>query len=134
MRRSVVAMVVVLAGLVGSVRAEDILDQVKTGCKSELDTYCSKVTPGEGRLLACLYAYDDKLSGKCEFALYDAAAQLDRAMAALNYAATECDPDIEKFCADTAPGEGRIAKCLGNHRDKLSGRCRDAGQQLGFWK
>ncbi len=134
MRNFLIGTALLLAGVIGSAKAEDILEQVKTGCKSELETYCSKVTPGEGRVLACLYAYGDKLSGKCEFALYDAAAQLDRAVAALNYAATECNTDIEKFCSDIQPGEGRIAKCLTNHREKLSGRCSDAGKQLGFWK
>jgi hypothetical protein len=29
------------------------------GCNKEFETYCKDVTPGEGRLLACLYAYED---------------------------------------------------------------------------
>ena len=54
--------------------------QVREGCSPELTRYCAEVTPGEGRLLACLYAHGDKLSGQCEFALYDAAARLERAI------------------------------------------------------
>jgi hypothetical protein len=42
---------------------------VLDGCNSELAQYCAEVTPGEGRLLACLYAHEDKLSGQCERAL-----------------------------------------------------------------
>jgi len=34
-----------------------LVDQVKEGCKAELESYCKQVTPGEGRLLACLYAF-----------------------------------------------------------------------------
>src|SRR5262249_22702395 len=30
-----------------------LTDQVKEGCKKELDSYCKQVTPGEGRVLAC---------------------------------------------------------------------------------
>ena len=56
------------------------VETVLKGCKTELETYCKDVTPGEGRILACLYAHGDKLSGRCEFALYDAAAQLERAV------------------------------------------------------
>lgn len=59
------------------------VDAVLHGCKSELETFCRNVTPGEGRLLACLYAYEDQLSGRCDYALYDASAQLERAVAAL---------------------------------------------------
>jgi Cysteine rich repeat len=54
--------------------------QVLNGCNAELVQHCAEVTPGEGRLLACLYAHGDKLSGQCEFALYDAAARLERAI------------------------------------------------------
>jgi hypothetical protein len=40
--------------------------QVAEGCNTELARFCAEVTPGEGRLLACLYAHGDKLSGQCE--------------------------------------------------------------------
>jgi hypothetical protein len=33
------------------------VDTAMEGCKTELNTYCKNVTAGEGRLLACLYAY-----------------------------------------------------------------------------
>jgi hypothetical protein len=109
-----------------------LVDQVKEGCKTELDSYCKQVTPGEGRLLACLYAVQDKLSGRCEYALYDASARLERAVAALSYAATECKPDIEKHCAKVQPGEGRIAECLKKQGGKLDKRCSQAIKDVGL--
>jgi Cysteine rich repeat len=45
---------------------QNLVESVVNGCKAELDTYCKDVTPGEGRILGCLYARNDKLSGKCE--------------------------------------------------------------------
>ena len=51
---------------------EDLVEHLIEACEPEIETYCSQVTPGEGRLLACAYAHQDKLSGRCEFALYDA--------------------------------------------------------------
>jgi hypothetical protein len=33
---------------------QDLIKSVKDGCKTELETYCKDVTPGEGRVLACL--------------------------------------------------------------------------------
>ena len=66
--------------LVSPVIAQQLVEGVVTGCKAELEKYCSNVTPGEGRVLACLYAHNDKLSGRCEYALYDAAVQLERAV------------------------------------------------------
>ena len=131
---------IVIAGIaligVGSVAmAADegsLVDQVKEGCKAELETHCKQVTPGEGRLLACLYAFQDKLSGRCEYALYDASARLERAVAALSYAATECKADIEKHCSGVEPGEGRIAGCLKKKSGSLSKRCSQAVKDVGL--
>jgi len=103
--------------------ADDLIDSVRKGCEKELETFCADVTPGKGRLLACFYAHSDKLSGSCEYALYDAAAQLERFISALTYVANECDADLEEYCAGVAVGEGRVARCLIDNRSSLSERC-----------
>ena len=96
-------------GMVTGVSAQQsLVETVANGCKTEIESYCKTVTPGEGRVLACLYAHQDKLSGKCEFALYDAAVRLERAVAALSYAANECEDDLDKYCQGVATGEGRL--------------------------
>ena len=109
-----------------------LTDQVKEGCKTELDSYCKQVTPGEGRVLACLYAFEDKLSARCDYALYDASVRLERAIAALSYGATECKTDIEKNCANVQAGGGRIVECLKKQGDKLSKRCSQAMKDIGL--
>ena len=111
--------------------AEDIIESVAKGCEKELTSYCKDVTPGEGRILACLYAHSDKLTGQCEYALYDAAAQLERFVAALTYLANECDADMDKFCAEVAIGEGRVLKCLDDNAEKISARCTQALKDVG---
>jgi hypothetical protein len=35
-----------------------------------------------------------------------------------------CAGDVAKFCGDVKPGEGRIAKCLKQHKDELSPACK----------
>ncbi len=105
--------------------------QVSEACSSELAQYCAAVTPGEGRLLACLYAHGDKLSGQCEFALYDAAARLERAVGAITYVASECRTELESHCADVAAGEGRVAQCLKDHAGELSPGCGQALTDVG---
>src|SRR5215471_3101657 len=91
---------------------ESLIKSVKEGCEKEMTSFCKDVTPGEGRILACLYAYEDKLSTRCEYALYDASAQLEHATASLTYVANECKADLEKHCAKVEAGEGRLAMCL----------------------
>ncbi len=114
------------------VSAQDLRAQIEQGCETELKSHCSKVTPGEGRLLACLYAHSDKLSGQCEFALYEASVRLERAIAALTYVAKECDDDIDKMCANVAVGDGRVVACLEDNSKKLSKTCKRALTDVGL--
>ena len=125
------AIVLLLSGPIASAQ-QDLVETVVTGCETELKTYCKGVTPGEGRILSCLYAYGDKLSGQCEFALYDAAAQLERFIAALSYVANECDKDIDKYCARVEAGEGRILACLEAQGMNIRKRCTAALEDVGL--
>jgi hypothetical protein len=111
---------------------ETLLESVANGCKTELETYCKDVLPGEGRVLACLYARSDKLSGKCEYALYDAAAQLEQAVNALAYVVNECGDDLDQFCQNVAAGEGRLLECLDKNDAKVSSRCKQAIKEVGL--
>ena len=114
--------------------AEKLVESVTKGCNKELETYCKDVTPGEGRVLACLYAREDKLSGQCEYALYDAAVQLERALTALAYVANECRGDLQKFCSDIQPGQGRLLACIDKNEKQLSSRCKEAMKDVGIKK
>ena len=119
-----VGVLTMVASNVGAM--ENLVKSVAEGCKTELETYCKEVTPGKGRVLSCLYAYEDKLSGRCEYALYDAAAQLERAVGALTYVANECEADLQKHCANIQPGGGRLATCLKKNEAQLTDRCQQA--------
>jgi hypothetical protein len=109
-----------------------LVESVAKGCENEITTYCKEVTPGEGRVLACLYAHEDKLSGQCEYALYDAVVQLERALTALTYVANECRDDLAMYCSDIKPGEGRLLQCIDKNDAKLTKRCTQAMKDTGL--
>ena len=99
MKRTMIVLIAlaILPLLIATANAQqDLVETVANGCKMELEKYCDQVTPGQGRVLACLYAYGDKLSSKCEYALYDAAVQLERAVAALSYVAVDFRNELTK--------------------------------------
>ena len=123
---------ILLLGIYGANAEQDLIQTVADGCKTEIEQYCAQVTPGQGRVLACLYSHGDKLSAKCEYALYDAAVQLERAVAALSYVANECDADLDKFCQSVAPGEGRLLQCLEKNEKQVSARCNNALKDVGL--
>jgi hypothetical protein len=110
------------------------LDTFSEGCREELTTFCKDVTPGEGRILACLYAFQDKLSPRCEYALYDSVGQLDRFLTNLSYAVGECREDLRSLCADVKPGQGRLLDCLDSNEAKVSKRCNTALRDVGYKK
>ena len=127
-----VALAVLLLGITGVNAGQGLVETVANGCKMEIEKYCSQVTPGQGRILACLYAHEDKLSAKCEYALYDAAAQLERAVAALSYVANECNEDLDKYCESIEPGKGRLLECLDKNDKQVSKRCKQAIKDVGL--
>ena len=129
---AVIGMVLVFSGVASAQQA--LIDSVVKGCDKELKTFCKDVTPGEGRGLACLYAFSDKLSPQCEYALYDAAAQLERAVNALAYAANECKEDLTKYCANIKPGQGRLLQCIDRNDAKVTTRCKQALKDTGLKK
>jgi hypothetical protein len=125
-RITILVALTALFGLVANASAEDIVSDVQKGCGVEIETFCSQVTMGEGRLLACFYAHEDKLSGQCQFALYSASAKLEHAVSALNYVAGQCEDDILAHCAEVQLGEGRILTCLESNAESVSGECKAA--------
>ena len=126
LKTSMFSALAVLTSLCGNLYAQDILQTVQEGCAPEIAAYCSQVSPGEGRLLACFYAHEDKLSGQCQYALYSASAQLEQAVSALDYLATQCRDDILKLCAEVQVGEGRVLECLKTNSASVSAACNQA--------
>ncbi len=123
--RTTIALLAAGLALAGHASAQDtLLDQVVAACETDLKQYCSQVTPGGGRLLYCVAAHEDKLSGQCEYALYEAATLLSQLSAAIVYVAESCETEIQTLCADVKAGEGRILQCLEENDAAIGETCR----------
>lgn len=105
---------------------DTLVDYLVKSCETELTNYCSDVTPGNGRLLHCMAAHEDKISGQCEYAFYKAASLLEELAMAINYVAKECATEIDSLCGGVELGEGRILACLDEHPDKVGDSCKKA--------
>lgn len=104
--------------------------KLRSACGEDVTKFCGTVTPGEGRLLFCIMAHEDKISTKCDYALYSAARNLDRAIDFIEEAADACWSDIEKLCADVPEGGGRIAQCLVTKKSTASPTCQQVLDRL----
>src|SRR3546814_8617697 len=84
----------------GTAAAQDPVQDALKGCESELQTYCSEVTPGDGRLVSCAEAYEDKLSSQCVAAINRAGYWLTYLATTIDYIARQCEADAAKHCPD----------------------------------
>ena len=95
-------------------------------CSKDIESYCSQVTPGNGRLSACLYSYEDKISDECDAATEDLSNLLDWFLETVRYTMDQCADDIQTYCAGTEFGGGRILSCLANKSSQVADGCREA--------
>ncbi len=96
-----------------TMRMDQVIDYVQVSCESDAMKFCSTVTPGEGRLLMCLLAHEDKINEPCGAAIFDALFELGDTIINLQFAVEACGGDIEKTCVSQQhPGRGhsRLAK------------------------
>ena len=106
------------------------IKKLETSCGGDIKRYCRTVTPGEGRILHCMQAHEDKISPGCAFVLSEVALQAQTTADHLRDAVNACRGDIDKLCAKTQPGQGRIAACLAANKTSVSKDCVEAVQKL----
>jgi hypothetical protein len=102
-------------------RIAGAVQQLRTACQDELRNFCSTVTPGEGRLLLCMQAHQDKLSRQCELSLLETSRNIGKAVSQMETFAQVCWPDIQVYCSGTG---GSVAQCVIDNRTSLSPACR----------
>jgi Cysteine rich repeat len=104
--------------------------KLESACREDIKKYCGNVTPGEGRVLHCMQAYEDKISPQCGYAEQEAALNLQMAVDRLKEAVIACNDEIVKFCSKIQPGQGRVAQCLIANQASASAQCAGAIQKL----
>jgi hypothetical protein len=104
--------------------------KLESACAKDIKKYCSNVTPGEGRMIYCMQAYEDKISPKCTFELEETATSVLTAADALKDAVIACKAEITGVCGKTQPGQGRIAACLLANKSTASSGCLEALKKI----
>jgi cysteine rich repeat protein len=104
--------------------------KLESVCAKDIKKYCSNVTPGEGRMIYCMQAYEDKISPKCVFELEATATSVLTTADALKDAVIACKGEITGACGKTPPGQGRIAACLLANKSTASSGCAEAIKKI----
>jgi hypothetical protein len=97
-------------------RIAGAIETVEDACGSDIQSLCGNVTPGQGRMLMCMRAYEDQLSRRCRFALFRTARSLEREVRGI---AEQCWNDIQAQCGQ-ADG---IGQCVMQKSGSFSPTC-----------
>jgi len=97
-------------------RIAEAIETVEGACAGDIDDFCSRVSPGEGRIALCMAAHEDVLSARCRFGLYRAARRLK---SDIGQVAETCLKEIQTLCGEA----GRVRQCLEQKRGSLSSSC-----------
>ena len=89
----------------------------KGACADDVSKFCKDVQPGQGRIIKCMKEHESELSPGCK-------AQLAQVKEKVQEAREACEDDIFQFCGDVKPGGGRIVRCLKEHENELSPKCK----------
>jgi hypothetical protein len=88
------------------------------------------VTPGEGRMIYCMQAHEDKISPKCAFELGEATTSVQTTADVLKDTVIACKAEISGPCGKILPGQGRMAACLLSNKPTASAGCVEAIQKI----
>src|SRR5688572_2874196 len=115
------------AALPQAARAQDDPAQwaryIQGHCGKELKAHCSGVTKGQGRILSCLYAREDKLSARCGNAVMSSLERLGAALGALANVQRVCESDARRLCNGVMAGNGNLMGCLAQAKSSVSAQC-----------
>lgn len=124
--RSVLVYVFVMAAILYLPLSVDMsaIAQGKGACAGDVQTFCSEVQPGQGRIVQCLKQNIESLSQGCKDRILEVAEQV----AGANQA---CEEDIFTLCPGVPSGGGQVAQCLKANQAMLSPQCAAAMSKVG---
>ncbi len=111
------------------VQADDVADYqrlMQENCPTEITSFCGDVPTGDARLLACLYARQDRLSGPCIGAVMTSADRLRTAVISLSDVQRVCANDVARLCPGVVQEEGHLLRCLDTASRRVSDSCNAA--------
>lgn len=105
---------------------QDYQKLIADNCTKELKSYCKGVQAGDARLLACLYAREDKLGGACLDAVLTSVDRLKTAIIAMSDVKRVCANDVRNLCPGVVAGKGHLVQCLTITQKRVSAACNTA--------
>lgn len=111
-------------------RLEAAAQKIQSACADDVAKFCSNVTKGDGRVIHCMLAFEDQISTKCDYAVFEAQRNLQRALDRVAEVADACGAEIQKYCGSLPEGGGGVGQCLIKNKAAIKKGCRAAVNKL----
>jgi hypothetical protein len=128
-------LVILLGTALSAMADEKLMARAVESCGSDITAYCPHVKMGQGRILACLLANDDKISTECGMALNEVTLNIEEVRAQGKEIVEACEADRETFCPTEYWAEGGVVRCLLKQSRVVEGAslgCRHALEKHGL--
>jgi len=86
-------------------------------CDADVAKLCKDVQVGGGQVVKCLQEHDKDVSPACKQEMAEMKSKIQGFF-------DSCKDEVQKYCKDVTPGEGRIIQCLKGHESQLSSKCK----------
>ena len=130
--RKHLGMIAVLAGAFGLMTmASPAHAHTESACKDDVKKFCGDVKPGGGAIRDCLKQHQADLSQACKDNIAEAKKKFKEKAEEVKAA---CKQDLQTYCANVTPGEGREIACLRAYSDKVSAGCKEKLPKPGMHK
>jgi hypothetical protein len=96
-------------------------------CRADVERLCKNVQPGGGRIAQCLKDNEASVSPECKEHMAKVSEHMHQRMQAFDQA---CKGDVEQYCKQVQPGQGRMVRCLRDNEAKLSASCKEQLAQM----
>ncbi|GAB4823102.1 hypothetical protein N2152v2_010148 [Parachlorella kessleri] len=99
---------------------------LREACGTDAASLCQDVEPQEGGMINCLLARRGRASSDCQKQLLRAERERSSDFRLNRPTARVCAGEVQRFCEGLEPGEGRVWRCLEDHRQQagFSAGCR----------
>ncbi len=93
------------------------LQGIAKSCEADIQTYCTGMTPGGGKIVRCLGSNYMNVSPSCRTTMASAMNDI-------------CGQDLARLCPGSTLGSGQAESCLQAHIADLKGGCKSAADRL----
>jgi len=103
-------------------------------CQGDIRQHCSGLGQNATKVFMCLTAYEEQLSPTCRKEVLEAAMSIKAGSEAIDYSLSACETDVDAYCRNVQPGEGRVVGCIKANESNVSKACISALKKTGLWE